>query len=198
MTDDYTPRSAEQTNGLGLAGFIVSLVGLISCGLISPIGLIMSLFALKREPKSFAIAGVVLGALGSCGILLTLLFLPVLFVGMAAAVAGAVGNPALGTEIKLSIVEAMVEEHENETGSLPTALTDIRSLGSGSGLLNDGWKNPVHFELTPDGRSFIHFSAGPDGLPGTPDDIFSDDSARPGGTTPTPSESTPAPEGQSH
>lgn len=191
MTGDYTTRSAEQTNGLGLAGFIVSLVGLISCGLLSPIGFIMSLFAVRREPKGFAITGIVLGALGSCGIIATLVFLPFIFLGAAAGVLGALGNPAMGTEIRLNILEAMVEQHEDRTGSLPTALTDLQNLDPTSRLLTDGWKNPVHFELTPDGHSFVLFSAGPDGIPGTPDDIHSDDSARPSsGSAPTPA---PAP-----
>lgn len=35
-----------QSNGLGAAGFIVSLVGFPTCGLLSPIGLLLSFLAL--------------------------------------------------------------------------------------------------------------------------------------------------------
>ncbi|MBC7834911.1 MAG: hypothetical protein H7Y88_07400 [Phycisphaerales bacterium] len=62
----------QQENGLGLAGFIVSLIGLISCGILSPIGLIMSWIAKSREPKGLAIAGVVLGLVGSAELILFL------------------------------------------------------------------------------------------------------------------------------
>lgn len=62
-----------QTNGLGVAGFIVSLVGMVLCfGLICPIGAILSGIALIWKPRGFAIAGLILGVLGSVlwGILL--------------------------------------------------------------------------------------------------------------------------------
>lgn len=72
-------------NGLGLAGFIVSLVGLVSRGLISPVGLVMSIVALKREPKGFAIAGLVLGILSSVWIVIGLAF------GLFAAIPAALG-----------------------------------------------------------------------------------------------------------
>ena len=59
MTDaviNRTPKKPE-TNGLGLAGFIVSLVGICSGGVLSPIGLVLSIVGLFREPRGFAIAG---------------------------------------------------------------------------------------------------------------------------------------------
>src|SRR4051794_39566029 len=53
------------TNGLGLAGFITSLVGLVTCGVISPVGLILSLIGLMKSPRGFAVAGTILGLIGS-------------------------------------------------------------------------------------------------------------------------------------
>jgi hypothetical protein len=77
-------------NGLGLASFIVSLVGLISAGILSPVGAIMGLIAMRREPKGFAIAGFVLGLLGSIWICLVsavfLAFFGVMGVGIASMV----------------------------------------------------------------------------------------------------------------
>lgn len=53
-------------NDLGTAGFIVSLVSLfLTCGIASPIGLMMSLVALAWPPRGMAFAGVLLGLLGS-------------------------------------------------------------------------------------------------------------------------------------
>ena len=55
----------KQTNGLGLAGFIVSLFGLLTCGTLSPIGFLLSVIGVFKSPRGFAIAGSILGALGS-------------------------------------------------------------------------------------------------------------------------------------
>ena len=59
-----TGRPAS-TNGWGLAGFIVSLVSICTCGVIAPIGLILSIVGLFRDPKGLAIAGTIIGALFS-------------------------------------------------------------------------------------------------------------------------------------
>ena len=56
----------DSTNGLGTAGFVTSLVGLfLTCGILSPIGLLFSAAALFKAPRGMAIAGFVLGAIGS-------------------------------------------------------------------------------------------------------------------------------------
>lgn len=53
------------TNGLGTAGFICSLLGIVTCGLLSPIGLLFSVLGIFRAPRGMAFAGGVLGAIGS-------------------------------------------------------------------------------------------------------------------------------------
>ena len=52
---------------MGVAGFVVSLVGFTSLGLLSPIGLILSIIGMRREPKGLAIAGLVVGIVGTIG-----------------------------------------------------------------------------------------------------------------------------------
>jgi len=65
----YVPVPQPDTNVLGLVGFIVSIVSLMfTCGLLSPIGLILSLIGTFKAPRGLAIAGTVLGVLG-CGLL---------------------------------------------------------------------------------------------------------------------------------
>jgi hypothetical protein len=60
----YLPAPAS--NDLGLAGFIVSLLGLVlSGGLLCPVGLVLSAMALRREPRGFAVAGFVIGLVGT-------------------------------------------------------------------------------------------------------------------------------------
>ena len=53
------------TNGLGLAAFIISLVGLFSAGLLSLLAVIFGAIAMRRQPRGFAIAGFVIGLVGS-------------------------------------------------------------------------------------------------------------------------------------
>ena len=55
----------QESNGLGTAGFIVSLIGFLTCGFISPLGLLFSIIGLFKNPKGLAIAGTVLGLIGS-------------------------------------------------------------------------------------------------------------------------------------
>ncbi len=43
---DHQPNE----NGLGLASFIVSILGLVSAGILSPVGAVMGLIAIRREP----------------------------------------------------------------------------------------------------------------------------------------------------
>ena len=52
-----------ESNGLGIAGFVLSLLGLVSCGLFGPLGFLVSLFGLAYRPRGFAVAGLVLGGL---------------------------------------------------------------------------------------------------------------------------------------
>ena len=54
-----------QSNPLGIAGFVVSLLGLIPCGLLCPIGALLSFIAVFKPPRGFAIAGLVIGILGT-------------------------------------------------------------------------------------------------------------------------------------
>ena len=56
------PASA---NGLGTAGLIVSVIALFTCGIASPIGVLLSVPALFIAPRRFAIAGTVLGLFGT-------------------------------------------------------------------------------------------------------------------------------------
>lgn len=74
------------TNGLGIAGFIVSLVSFLSCGLLAPIAFILSIIGIFRRPKGFAMAGLIISTFQ---LLLVLIFgigpiLALVGIGMAA------------------------------------------------------------------------------------------------------------------
>jgi hypothetical protein len=74
-------------NSIGTAGFIVSLVSYITCGMLSPIGVVLSFIGLFKKPRGLAIAGLILGLIGSFGGL---------------AVIGAVGGGSLATYLGLT------------------------------------------------------------------------------------------------
>lgn len=165
-----------ESNGLGLAGFICSLVGLCSGGVISPIGLILSLVALKDRPRGFAIAGVILGAVGSCGILMGIvLFIvaPLALVGLAGAagVAGLLG-PQLEARWEMAQINSDVIEYRDRTGALPLKMDDLHITDQE--LKTDPWGHPYVYELSANGMSYEIKSLGPDGVEGTSDDITAD------------------------
>jgi hypothetical protein len=56
-------RRRDSGNSMGTAGFILSLVGLFTCGVLSLVGLIFSIIGLKREPRGLALAGFIVGIL---------------------------------------------------------------------------------------------------------------------------------------
>src|SRR6185503_10603697 len=85
------------SNNLGLAGFVTSLLGLLSCGVLSPIGLLLSLIGLTKRPRGFAIAGTILGLIGS-------VFLAVAGVGIVLGLMG------LGKVVKTAAEDVAVQQ----------------------------------------------------------------------------------------
>ena len=78
---------AKDSNGLAIAGFIISLVSLIlCCGSISWLGLLFSIIGLvnskkvNEKNKGLAIAGIVLGVIG------LILIISLYFLGVAASI----------------------------------------------------------------------------------------------------------------
>lgn len=63
------------TNVLGVAGFVLSVLGFLSCGLLSPIGLVLSFCGMFDKPKGLATAGLIIGFLGSSWLIIGVLVL---------------------------------------------------------------------------------------------------------------------------
>lgn len=163
-------HTTSESNGLGVAGFVVSLVGLVSCGLIAPIGAIMSAFAMKKEPKGLAIAGLVIGIIGSLWIV-GIVILVIVFGGLAALLAAA--GIAFGEEFETisetrSIVPMVEAYRVANDGQLPADVTVLPGYLQQDSYL-DTWDNP--YQIRPDGEGFTFFSVGQDGAAGTNDDI---------------------------
>jgi hypothetical protein len=161
----------QPTNTLGIAGFICSLVGLIMTGgLLCPIGLLLSLIALGRQPRGFAIAGVVLGLVGSCGaIIIGLLFITAL-AGAAAAVGIAAMPIAQQATLSSDMINtaAAIQTYEQQNRYLPA---ELGVLGLDDATLRDPWGNAYQYHLLEEPPGFDLVSYGPDGLPGGDDEV---------------------------
>lgn len=164
-----------ESNPLGVAGFVISIVGLCVGGLLSPVGLVLSLVALGKQPRGFAVAGVVIGAIGSCGIIIAIVALPValaLIIGIAAAVgATALAGPQAESYVEMFVIATNVEERARESaGILPATIAEGAPKLNPS-QMTDPWGHPYQYELTQEGKAFRLYSMGPDGVAATPDDV---------------------------
>ena len=65
------PMPPAESNPMGVAGFVCSIIGLISCGLASPIAVILSVIGMQRNPKGFATAGAIIGGVGTMMFIVT-------------------------------------------------------------------------------------------------------------------------------
>lgn len=170
-----TPNAGS--NALGIAGFITSVLGLLTGGCLSPIGLLISFVALFRAPRGFAIAGTIIGFIGSLGFIILglvlgaalLLFTAVGVAGIA-TVASAGGIDGLNTVARFKDVAGAVVEHREETGSFPASLDQLSGSGLSSDRITDPWGTPIEYTLVSEGAGFALTSAGPDGAFATGDD----------------------------
>ncbi len=138
------PRS-QGPNTLGVVGFVLAFC-------LSPIGLILSLIALLRAPRGFAVAGVIVGLLGS--IVWGLVGAGVYFAG-----------PAIRDSFQIvydhiAITHAIDTYKSTNAGALPA---DLATLGLGADELTDPWGTPYRYQLSEDGKSWSIIVAGPDG-----------------------------------
>ena len=169
----YDPMAvpAQEKNGLGLAGFICSLVGLFVGGLLCPIGLLLSLIALGRRPRGFAIAGVIVGLLGSCGGLIVAAAVFSVALAGAAAVGLAVllANPVrLEISTDFVTIASVVQQYRQENRVLPASLDELDLEVS---VHTDPWGNQYQYHFTDtEDLGFDLISAGEDGEFGTEDD----------------------------
>lgn len=161
------------SNGLGVAGFVTSLVGLVMCGgLICPIGLVLSTIAMFKRPRGFAIAGFIIGLIGSSWIILLLLGFFVLGIGLAGVAAMGVGALEAGRDATL--IKVAISKHYAANGQVPSTLT---LLGLDEETLTDPWGRAYRYTIEPDGRRYSIGTAGPDGVWDTEDDFTFDNDA---------------------
>lgn len=152
----------QPSNTLGIAGFICSLLGILSCGLLAPVGLLLSFFALFKQPRGFAIAGTVVGFLGSI----------IFFTFGLAFILALVGITA-GVAMVANVVEtdSAMDEANGQIMVVmePGAPLNDEQGDTLVGAILDGWENPLEYTLTVDGYNIS--SASFDGVHGSEDDL---------------------------
>ncbi|MGP1309769.1 MAG: hypothetical protein ACTS27_06195 [Phycisphaerales bacterium] len=171
----------REGNTIGLIGFVLSLVGLIGCcfqpaALLSLAGLILSIIGLSKRPKGLAVTGTILGIIGLAGFLIVFLLIGVAviaFVPLMIAVA-ALAGPEIETAVEQAILHQQVAAYVQETGSLPTDLSQVPQIDEG--LMTDPWDTPYKLEvIDPGAEEYLIRSAGPDKVFDTEDDITNPD-----------------------
>ncbi len=165
------PVEADVPNGLAVAGFVCSLVGVFSAGLLCPIGLVLSLVALGRPgQRGFAIAGALIGAFGTMvGVLILIVAGAALLAFFGVAFLLLSGPEKLEVTADFVHLVVRVKAYEEEVGHLPDSL-DALWIEEGRGL--DPWGQPYQYSIIPGAKlGFDLLSAGPDGEISTDDDI---------------------------
>lgn len=142
------PRS--QSNTLGLVGFILAFC-------LSPVGLLLSLIGLSKAPRGFAIAGVVVGLIGTA--IWAVVLMGVIKLGQAAM-------KAQELTAQLTSAQSALAAAKGTDGTYPA---DVSGLTPPLG--NDPWGRPLAYERTPDSKGYLLSSQGGDGAPGTADDV---------------------------
>ena len=171
------PPPAATWNGLAIFGFCLSLVGLfIPTGIVSLLGLLISLVALTRPPRGFAIFGVLLGLLGT--LFWFTLMIALLVTGMLGAIAFLIAMAVFFVFVQpetLAVTSDMMNiliasaEHEREHGTLPESVDGLQIERMHQ---IDPWGMPYRLVLTDDRDLPLEIiSAGPDGEFDTDDDI---------------------------
>jgi hypothetical protein len=178
------------TNGLGIAGFVVSLVGFLgSCfgaAVICPIGAILSGIALRRPPRGFAIAGFIIGLIGSLW-----LIVGVMFLGAGGLLFGLMFSQ-IKEELHVHAVADAVEQYRRDTGFLPLTLDEL--VTKYPGQVEPEFVKNLGYRQT-DVDKFVIIRPGQDKLLGTADDVeFVPPSQSSSPTSPSSPASTPSPQ----
>jgi hypothetical protein len=159
-------------NGVGMTGFILSMCGLVCMGLF-PIGMIVSLFGLQKEPKGFAVAGTIIGAVGTVAmVLVVVIYGTIVFTMFAACVGfGTALQTQVDTQRAIEAASNRIENNRDNDDQLPSQAEGDKLIAG----LKDGWKKQVRYERDEANDDYLIRSAGPDGKFDTVDDKTSDD-----------------------
>jgi hypothetical protein len=164
---------------MGIAGFVTSLIGLLSCGFLSPLGLLFSFFGLFKAPRGLAIAGTILGAIGSLWLIVAGFAMVMTVLGLSKAASTIADMTATRTASQKAF--RIIDDTRQRQGSLPTDAEGTKMISS----LMDPWGTPLAYRRNADTFSVVSF--GKDKVEGTTDDLsFTESELKPiSATAPT-------------
>jgi len=161
---NYQTPSAPRGNALGTAGFIVSIIGLFACGVLGPVGLTLSAFGMRKEPRGLAVAGLVIGIVSTLELIAVVVL--VVFATAAASRAAAAFAPTIKTLAEMQTANTHIESYY----STHTSMLPSDADGNAVIVERDGWGHPFQYhQIRP--TDFELRSAGPDGIFANGDDI---------------------------
>lgn len=174
-----SPGPLSSVNGLAIAGLVCAIAGCISGGVLSPVGLVLSLIALGRSPRGVAVAGVIVSLLGmGCltGVLVAAIAAPILAIlgilGVASVVAA---GPGLQAASDIDSLSHSVQAYYADRGTLPSNLGELAptfyAMPTDREALTDPWGKPYLYHAELAGDEFQLISSGPDKALGTADDV---------------------------
>jgi len=177
------PVYVDRTNGLAIAGLVLSVLGLFVSGILSPIGLILSLIALgKPVGKGVAWAGIIVGVLGLCGWAIAWIIGGVALLAAVLAVFGVLllsQREQLELTADMGTIAVQVEQYKESHDDIPPASLEVLGLGRSTRL--DPWGTEYRYVLNIEAAGgFDIISNGPDGSPETEDDVYMSRSIRTG------------------
>ncbi|MFI4862408.1 MAG: hypothetical protein ACIAXF_17215 [Phycisphaerales bacterium JB063] len=149
----YVPPNTPPSNALGLTGFILSIVGMVLClGVLCPVGALVSLVAVFRPSRGFAIAGLIIGVLGTLlwALLWTLYF----------------SLPSLVPDFDLYYAQTEIDDHYLMYGVLPSEADGQQMID----WYDDEWGTVYRYHRVDD-QGYEIISAGPDRQFATADDV---------------------------
>ena len=174
-TSPTDPENNSGSNQLGVIGLVLSIVGVCLCGfwLFTVPGFVLSLIGLRKEPRTAATVGSVLGGIG----ILEFLILGPLMLGIflpAVARARDIAQEAQTLD-RIHMVQAASETFKTDNGQYPTSMEELENAKL---ILpkdtEDPWDNALKFVGGGETEPVIT-SSGPDGEFGTEDDLPSQD-----------------------
>ena len=151
----------RRSNGLGIAGFVLSLLGIFSFGILAPIALLLCFFALFKRPRGLAFAGFIISFI-TTAFLATVIFI----FGFLISSVVKFGKPMIVTVLNAQKAAENLNADAFINGGKP--LDDISGNAKIVGIV-DGWGRPYQYRRAND-FSFELRSASKDGLFNTEDD----------------------------
>jgi general secretion pathway protein G len=191
MDQSSRSQSPPRTSAAAIWSLVLGILSCILLGFLAGIPAIICGHIARRKarlsPHSYgggglAVAGLVLGYVGTVvsALLLTILFLSAVYNVRASTYQACLSR----TQVDLLMISTQLNLYESLSGKYPTTEQGLRALVERptTGPVPDRWyqlfrelpKDPwghTYFYRCPAGITYDLFSAGPDGVPDTADDI---------------------------